>query len=116
MMVHGQSGAHLSEFLLRNKLRGYTQGKERGLTPPCSRRASCGRLMPGVNLPGSNVMLNKFATSLSRLRGVTQHAVHTGPYDMSTPIPNLFSAATIASRLAGGDNYENGLLPFPVGE
>lgn len=31
MMVHGQNGAHLSEFLLRNKLEGYTQGKGRGL-------------------------------------------------------------------------------------
>lgn len=28
-MVHGQNGAHLSEFLLRNKLEGYTQGKGR---------------------------------------------------------------------------------------
>jgi len=31
MMVHGQNGAHLSEFLLRNELEGYTQGKGRGL-------------------------------------------------------------------------------------
>jgi len=31
-MVHGQNGAHLSEFLLRNELRGYTQSKGRGLT------------------------------------------------------------------------------------
>ena len=43
MMVRGQNGAHLSEFLLRNELKGYTQGKGRGLTMACRRLgyASC---------------------------------------------------------------------------
>jgi len=34
MMVHGQNGALLSEFLLRDELEDYTQGKGRGLPPP----------------------------------------------------------------------------------
>jgi hypothetical protein len=40
MMVHGQNGAHLLEFLLRDKQESYTQGKQCGLTPVYSRDAS----------------------------------------------------------------------------